>query len=959
MSSLRRACITTFVLLVLAAAAAAQGTNGVISGVVADAQGGVLPGVTVTVRNVETGAVRTVVSETDGQFRVPALPAGRYDVAAELAGFTTAEVKGLTLLTGQTLRQDMAMSVGALQETVTVTGLAPVVEATQTQVVAVVTQEQIATLPIANRQAVTLSLLLPGTSQDGSRPRRNNAQVGAGTLQFTTNHLVDGVMNMSTKAGEPRQDMPQSAIREFRVLTSQASVEYGGRAGGVVSVVTRSGTNRYSGEACEFFRNKSLSRLDVFKAAELERIGADKPQYERHQFGAALGGPIVRDRLHFFVAAEQTNEDQTYQIATGRSDLYGSLEGIFPNSTRDRLFFARGDMQITPNQSAFARWAYQGALLICEGCGGASVSNAPGEDTFIPRDAFVGGHTWVLGNRLLNEARFQWAQQWQYSGPTQRPQYKTLDFGAERFRYLTPTYQFPSFTYGGGNYFVHHAMIREFRDDFSISLTSHNLKFGGSYQNLPMEEDSQGNPLGTFVFAQDQRFNPADPATIAALQRPTQFTATFPPRIIIQPHHYYQTYVQDEWHALDNLTLNLGLRYELDTRIWNEDRDNNTYYPRPLPFVDFASRGDDNNVSARVGVAWDVQGNGRTVVRAGAGRQYQVIMNGTPGPESGSLLVNNVNIANPSYPDPYQGRGPEGFVAVTATPNIAIMSDEMENPYSDTFTLGVSRQLAANLALHADGVYTKTDKFNATVRINTPDPVTRVRPIAGWGIIQEVQSIGWQKYAALLMRLEKRLSNRHQYTLSYTLSSVKDNSFGATSTGNITDFYNQSLDEGYANADRRHNFVASGAYLLPYDITLGAVWTLRTDTPFSALAGRDLNGDGANTDYVPGTSKGQGNRGLDLGLVNAWRAQNNLGPISDDQIDSNDFNRVDVRLSKSISLGATRRLEFIGQVFNLFGRNNLGGIGITRTNNSLSNAFGRILGAQPRQQAELAIRTSW
>ncbi len=953
MLSLRRMCV---VLLALANVAAAQGTNGVVSGLVADLQGGVLPGVTVTVRNAETGLVRTGVTDGQGLYRIPALPSGRYSVSAELPGFTTAEVTDLTLLTGQVLRQDLTMSVGALQETVTVTGLAPVVEATQTQVVAVVTQEQIATLPIANRQAVTLALLLPGTSQDGSRPRRNNAQVGAGTLQFTTNHLVDGVMNMSTKAGEPRQDMPQSAIREFRVVTSQASVEYGGRAGGVVSVVTRAGTNRFTGEAYEFFRNKNLNRLDTFKQAEIDRTGAPKPQYERHQFGGALGGPVLKDRLHFFIAAEQTREEQAYQVSTGRPELYGALEGIFPNVNRDRLFFARADMQVTPNQNAFLRWAYQGATLICEGCGGSAVT---GEDTFIPRDALVAGHTWVFGSRMLNEFRFQWAQQWQYSGPTGRPQYKKLDFGPERFQYLTPTYDFPSFDYGGGTYFVHHAMIREFRDDFSISLARHNLKFGGSFQNLPMEEDSQGNPLGTWVFAQDQSFNPDNPASIAALRSPTQFTANFPPRLIIQPHHYFQTYVQDEWRALSNLTFNLGLRYELDTKIWNKDRNNNTFYPRPLPLVDFASRGDNNNVSARAGIAWDVAGNGLTVVRGGVGRQYQVIMNGTPGPESGALLVNNVNIPNPAYPDPYQGRGAAAFVATSATPNIAIMSDELENPYSDTVTLGVSRQLGANLALHADGVYTKSERFNATVRINTPDPVTRLRPIPAWGVIQEVQSVGWQDYRALLVRLEKRLSARHQYMISYTLGKTEDNSFGATSTGNITDFYNQGRDEGYGNADRRHNFVASGAFLLPYDVTVGAVWTLRTETPFSAIAGRDLNSDGANTDYVPGTHKGQGNRGLDLGLVNAWRAQNSLAPIADSQIDHNDYNRVDLRVSKSFGLGATRRVELIGQVFNLFGTNNLGGIGVTRTTNALSNAFGRILGAQPRQQAELAIRTSW
>jgi outer membrane receptor protein involved in Fe transport len=962
MPIVRRVLFAALVLVFgVATLAAAQGTNGVITGLVADPQGGILPGVTVTVRNVDTGVIRTVVTEPDGRYRVPALPAGRYDVRAELQGFTTAEITGLTLTINQELRQDVTMTVGALQETITVTAQAPVIEPTTSEVAAVITQEQIATLPIANRSAVSLSLLLPGTSQDGSRPRRNNAQVGAGTLQFTTNHLVDGTMNMSTKAGEPRQDFPQSAIREFKVLTSQAPAEYGGRAGGVVSVITRGGTNRYSGEAYEFFRNKHMSRLDLFKQAEIDRTGADKPQYERHQFGGALGGPIVRDRIHFFIAAEQTREEQSYQIITGRPEFYGAFEGIFPNVNTDRLFFVRGDGQLTPSQNLFVRWARQGATLICEGCGGAGTgtgADATGEDTYIPRDSFVAGHTWVLGARLLNEARFQWAQQWQYTGPSGVGFYKRLDFTPERVAHMTPIYNFPSFSWGGGDFFVHHSMIREFRDDFSVSLSRHNVKFGGSFQNLPLEEDLQGLALGTWTFAQDQPF---DPANLNALRGPVNtFTAAFPWVLREQAHHYYQVYAEDDWKVRDNITLNVGLRYERDTKIWNEDRDNNTFYPRPLPFVDFASRGDNNNVSPRLGLAWDVLGDGRTVVRAAAGRQFNVIMNGTPGNETTTLRQTSITIRNPSYPDPYGGRSPESF-ASTAPPQISIVDDRMENPYSDTYSLGFSRELMANMALHADGVYTDTEKFNASVRINTPrNPAApTIVPYPEWGVIQQVQSVGWQKYRALLVRLEKRFSQRNQYTVSYTLSKVTDNSFGDTSTGNITDAYNRALDEGYGNADRRHTLVASGAILLPWDLTLGAVWTGRTSRPFSARAGRDLNADGANTDFVPGTHKGQGNRDLDLGLVNTWRAANGLGPISADQIDSSKYNRTDVRISKAITLGGSRRLEIIGQVFNLFGVDNLGGIGVTQQTNALSNAFGQILGAQPRQQAEIAVRTSW
>ena len=167
------------------------------------------------------------------------------------------------------------------------------------------------------------------------------------------------------------------------------------------------------------------------------------------------------------------------------------------------------------------------------------------------------------------------------------------------------------------------------------------------------------------------------------------------------------------------------------------------------------------------------------------------------------------------------------------------------------------------MAINADGVYVKSNAFNASLNINTPlqsspgvaaTPV--VRPNPAWGNIAQVQSIGDQDYRALLLRLEKRYSRRHQYTLSYTLARVTDNSFGATSTGTVTDFYHPEWDNGYGNADRRHTFVASGAYMLPGEVTFGIVWSLRSSSPFSARAGRDLNNDGAVTDFVPGTTKG-------------------------------------------------------------------------------------------------------
>ena len=951
----------------LATHAAAQGTNATITGIVTDDQGGVLPGVTVTVRNADTGVTRDIVTETDGQYRAAALPPGRYEISAELAGFTKVTTTGIVLATGQEVRQNLKLQVATLQESVTVTAQAPVVEVTKTEVAAVITQDQLDMLPVANRALVTLSLLLPGTSQDGPRPRRNNAQVGAGTLQFTTLALADGTLNMSTKAGEPRQDFPQAAVREVRVITASAPAEFGGRAGGVVSVITKSGTNAVTGEAYEYFRNKKIDRLDPITKAALDAARQERPDFSRNQFGGAIGGPLVKDRLHFFVAAEQTSEDEPYQVRTGRTDFYGKYEGVFPDIRRDRMFFVRTDMQINQTQNGFVRWAYQGNWNPCEGCGGANVGGA---DVYIPRSALVAGHTWVIGTKLLNEFRFSWGGQKQFQGPPGAPIWKDYKdvTSAERFKYVVPTYQFPSFTYAPDVvYFVHEGPVKpEFRNDFSISTSNHNLKLGGAYQNLSLHEDQQGNPAGLWRFTNDQPFDHENPAN---LRGANQFTASFPALIKDQAHDYYQAYVQDDWRIRENITLNLGLRYDLETKIWGADRDNATFYRRPLPFVDFASRGDTNNWSPRLGMAWDVRNDGQSVVRVSTGRVYNAIMNGVPQGELTALRQDQIIIINPSYPDPYGGRSPASFVS-TAPPAITIMSDfakdnpypdtAWENPYSDMYDVGASQELGANLALHVDGVYIKSDKFNAANQINEARFLGGPVPYPQWGRITQIQAIGKQDYRALLMRLQKRLSNNYQYTLSYTLGRVTDNSFGATSTGAINNVYKPELDEGYSNADRRHSVVGSGAVRLPADVTLGAVWTFRTSRPFTAGAGVDLDGN-RNLDYVPGTKKGDGNR-MDLtefmGLVNTFRATRGLAALPESQIENDSYQRVDLRISKSFVVGGPR-VELIGQVFNVFGTVNLGGIGVTRQTSALSSAFGKILGAQPRQQAELAMRMTW
>src|SRR5262245_30795639 len=241
--------------------ATAQTTNGVISGIVSDAQGAVLPGVTLTLRNTETGLTRTLVTETDGIYRAGGLPPGPYSIRAELQGFGTVEATDVTVAVGTEAVRNLTMQVQGVQESVTVTAQAPVVNTTMTEVAGVITQEQMQLLPLPSRQPMSLALLMPGTNADAVRPRKANANIGAGAFTMGSALRVDGVWNKEGNTGEPRQDFPQAAIREFKVFVSQSPAEYGWTAGGVVSFATKSGTNLFTGEVFEYFRDKSLNAM--------------------------------------------------------------------------------------------------------------------------------------------------------------------------------------------------------------------------------------------------------------------------------------------------------------------------------------------------------------------------------------------------------------------------------------------------------------------------------------------------------------------------------------------------------------------------------------------------------------------------------------------------------------------------------------------------------------------------
>jgi hypothetical protein len=278
------------------------------------------------------------------------------------------------------------------------------------------------------------------------------------------------------------------------------------------------------------------------------------------------------------------------------------------------------------------------------------------------------------------------------------------------------------------------------------------------------------------------------------------------------------------------------------------------------------------------------------------------------------------------------------------------MANDLKNAPTTTGSVGFSQQLMADTAVNVDGVVQHTSNLPLTYNINQPFTPTGPRPLPEWGQITITKTIGNYDYKAFLVRLEKRLSHHYQYQVAYTLSK-QDTDFG------WTDAYVHTQDVGPSSSDRRHQLVMSSGIQLPADVVAGVIFSYRTPTPFTASAGIDLNNDGSTNDAVPGTHRGQGNRenAAVLQAVNAYRATRGLAAISESQIDTNRLSRVDLRVTKGFGIGG-RKIELVGQVFNLFGTDNLGGIGTSQVGNALASNFGQIPNAQPRQQGEIAIR---
>ena len=943
--------VVAFFIVLIASPAWGQSGDAEVTGIVKDQTGAPVAGASLSLVNADSGVTRAAAADAEGRYKFAGVPPGRYTLKTEATGFKMETATGFVLNIGTRVDHNVSLAIGSVQDAVTVTGDVPPVDTSRGEIAGVVTQQQIDSLPVNTRQFLNLALLMPGTTQDASRTFYNNVQIGGGGRFYANGFTVDGVTNTWAEQGEPRQNIPQGAVQEFKVNTNQFKAEAGLAMGGLVTVVTKSGTNAFHGEAFEYFRHSSLNHDNKFTQAALLQAGlSGNAPFKRNQFGGDVGGPILKNRTHFYAAYERTQIDDSFTIfvPTAATKFYSSNVGVFNKPSYDQMLNLRLDHQIGNNQHLFARYSQEWNKQTYQGCSNSSEANC--YDGLIPRRSFVAGHTWTPSATVVNDFRFQYAFASFLLGPSGKNIFTDLGkYPESRLALLDQVYIFPSFRYGFGYNELGVETRWQFKDDLTWIKGNHTLKFGFDFSHIPFADDSTSNYKGSWTFATDQAFNPKDPATIAALTKPTQFTAAIPGQYTPVPVSHYGLYIQDDWRIHRDLSVSLGLRWDREVGSYNESLDV-TKFAKPIPFIgDPGKRGQTKNFGPRLGLAWNIRGTGKNVLRAGAGIYYNNIQTLLNFPENRNLLLCNVLIPNPSYPNPYGSQSPSSFCS-TAAPTVTVLDKNFAMPYSEQFTYGYSRQVTNSFSVHVDGVYMHTLKDWRNYDMNYPN-AAGVRPIPEFARILDHKSISQYKYKALYVRAEKRFARRYQFLVSYTFASSRDDNPQAQ----VTNQANYNLDWGPSGIDRRHALVASGSVELPWKFNMGFVWQTRSSLPFSAFS--TIQFDGV-TQYVNGTTRNIGNRnnGALLSSVNAYRASLNLAAIPASQIDSSSYNSFDLKVSRPIFTRNERRIDLIGQAFNLFGRTNLTG---GSTSSSTSSGFGQILGASNLQQAELALKFSF
>src|SRR5262245_12944307 len=593
-------------LLVAGSVYAQQGT-GELRGYVFDAQSAVLPGATVVAKNEGSGQFREIVSGPDGSFFMSALIPGSYEITAEINGFKKYQRKGVRVEVGKTQTIEVKLEVGGVEENVTVLAESPLVDTTSKQIGGSLQTQELQDVPSLNRNFTSYLSLLPGitatisTDSFGADSIRVNGQATQ-----NANYTLDGAANndnFNNGNGGAQARTPVEAVQEFQLLTSSFDAEFGSTSGGVVNAVTKQGTNTLHGTAFYFTQNESMYALDYFAKQQ----GLAKPEAQQKQYGGNVGGPIIKNRLHFFANLERIDQNRARTI-----NINARPELNFTDFTHDNVWnwMARIDHQINANNTWAIRWLRESSPQTNQYTA-TNITRANAEQENDVDWTIVGTLNSVLANTRVNTLKLSYTHEDVFFG---NPGY--FDQGDQSL--LAPQLVHQTF-FDGPSTRANRRQDPAYQIDetFAWFLPNkkgdHDLKFGASWYYLPLHQFNAGTHNGSFTFsASDRDFDRSDPRT-------------YPDRLQVRVPGVSDFnvkgkelgfFAQDKWKINPRLTVSLGMRY--DVEIVPIDQTGNYLFSDASTYPV-----DKNNVSPRIGATWTLDEAGTAVIRGGWGLYFQ------------------------------------------------------------------------------------------------------------------------------------------------------------------------------------------------------------------------------------------------------------------------------------------------------------------------------------------------
>ena len=967
------------------AVVAAQGTTGSISGVVQDASKGALPGATVTVKDVDTGRARVLTTDSEGRYRADALAPGKYSVTVELSGFRTAEFESITISVGQATALNIELSIGGMTEKVIVTVDQALVQTKESSVTALVDQSQIRELPLNGRDFSQLTLLQlgvtasPSTSQQVDRGMGTQVSI-AGARPNQISYQLDGTDANTQGNGSPGSAagglLGVDTVREFQVLVNNYSAEYGRSAGGIVTAITRSGTNTMRGSAFEFNRDSRFDAKTFFDAPD-----QDIPDLSRNQFGGNLGGPILKDRTFFFGSYEGLRQDRgTTTIATvpsratrARTDispvtkpyllLYPEPNGRETGSTgqytvqsvsptRENYALGKVDHQFTQNQSVSVRYSWDKARVDID---------APiplwTTDTRTRTQSIVGEHKWLLSSTLLNVGKMAWNQAYERTDNLENQTFDPSLFFVPGTRFgtlsvsgitgLGPDTNTPTFV---------DLKSLQVIDDMTWSHGAHNFKTGISLTHFMNDQDSSFDYGGSYSFTSLENFVRNIPGSYEGQAEGSTTARRWRQNLI-------GLYVQDDWSTTRNLTLNVGVRYEFITTPHELDGREasmpDLQAANTTPGGPIFKNPSYKNVAPRAGFAWDVTGSGKNVLRGGAGYFFEPILsniyraygNRTP------PYYSAINPASPTFPHPPTSGSASQL-------RLDLVQYNLDNPYRLQYNLAYQRELwgrtVATVGYIGSRGYRqfRNVEYNQAIPIIQADgryfwPSDSARRNPNFGSMRLRSTDGKSWYNGLVVGASRRFSDGLAMQASYTFAKSTDLGSQAVGSGDFDNSFQPAYtfdpesNKGLSDFDIRHNFVYNATWELPFGRSLtgigaafahgwqvSAIVTARSGIPFSPVLGVDRarvkprsGGAGQRPDLVAGCSEnpvlGGADRYFDTSCF-ALPAAGTLGNLARNTIIGPGYGTLDMALFKNFTVGAGRRLQFRAESFNMTNHTNFG-----------------------------------